>query len=223
MGIAIAVILYARPRVPNGRYLAAFCLTVGIALILRTEFLGDGLLDDAIAQATSWHNVPDLLGHLCSLLAMMSLACYFALAVGMDEIKYIAAMITCALGFLLICFWYSLGGAETSMINMMLAPGMQPYNVVFSSAILVTQFMSLSVLLRLNKSDLVRAHWILLGIGALGGVAMSFHRFLAIYFPTVTEFYYLPLAWFFALVCAGGYMVAAAMLIFSQPARESVW
>ncbi|WP_156801796.1 hypothetical protein [Corynebacterium mastitidis] len=206
---------------PNSRYLAGFCLTVGIALILRTESLGDGLLDNAIAQATSWHNVPDLVGHLCSLLAMMSLACYFALAAGMDEIKYIAAMTTGAFGFLLICFWYRLGGAETSMINMMLAPGMQPYNVIFSSAILITQFISLGVLLTLIKARSVRTQWILLGVGALGGVAMALHRLMTIAFPTLTETYYLPLAWSFALLCAGGYIAAAAMLITPRPARET--
>lgn len=202
----------------EGAHLTAFCFLIGFALLLRSPGLGDGILERFFASF-GVHNVPDVLGHVLSVVAMSILLDYLAGGRERFEIRVICLGQAAIFAGLLLLFWATRGSAQTSAVNMVQLPGMEPYSIVFSLAILLPQIIALAMFLEAARKHQLNPVMIALLIGSLSGTVMALHRLLVVAIPSIADHAYLPIAWAAALTCATGYVGMSSLLMIERKAR----
>ena len=198
------------------RGLSSVSLLVGSllgALLLRSPTLGDRIIEQWVAERTGWYNMPDLLGHGLTFVAMGAVIAYAAQ--GSVRINRMV-LIWGALGVLWAAsafVFFNRGAWKDATENVVLLPGMEPYSALFSIGLLVTHTVVLVVVGRSLHNFTGVDMWQkwFLG-GASAGLLMAIHRLAVIFFAPLKDAFYLPVSWVLSLACIGGYVGACAFL-----------
>jgi hypothetical protein len=216
-GLLVAVYrLLHRDKFPSAN-LTVLAFALGTGLLVRSPWLGDTLLDDAIGHAVGWWNVPDLVGHLATFTAMAAALAYFARALGYRNHLWNTYLILAV--FAIVCFsTYSTSPARTvKAANMVQLEGMAAYTAVFSGALLITHAFGLFIARHGRSEAGWRAEIISMFVGTIAGIVMAVHRLLVLAVPSLSEYLYDLVTWTATLLCIGGYLAAAYLV--SVPRR----
>lgn len=215
---AFRVIHRARYCSPN---LTVLSFALGAALLCRSPWLGDQVLDTALGDLTGWWNIPDLAGHLLTLLAAGAAIAYFARAAGFSMTLWTTYWVLAAIGIVCVAVYARSPAQDIQTDNMVNLPGMTAYSATFSLGLLVTHVFGLFIARRAQSATGWKPVVVALVVGPGSGIVMAVHRLLVVAFPGLHEVFYGPITWLATLGCIGGYITAAALVSIAQRADRA--
>lgn len=214
--VAAALLTVAALRIPNwrsryaSRPMTVALAALGLATLLRTQSLGDRIIDGFITEHTGLANVPDVAGHVLSVIAAACIAAHVLIACKQPPraitIAFGSAAVACVA---LIGLWFAHGSDEQAL-NMVQLPGMRIYSIVFAVAFGISQALMLYASNRALSAGCNQAMVVnFLRVAACFGLAFSLHRIVVAAAPSTADFHYTPIAWTLALGTLVFYAAAA--------------
>jgi hypothetical protein len=187
---------------------------LGAALVVRTPWLGDNMLDRGLYSLTGWWNLPDLAGHLLAFVAVGAGVSYLLGALPWSP-SHIGLRVSAGVAvFMALCVFAFVagGGFEAQATNMVALPGMGVYALAWSLCLLawhlVTGYVAVIVIRGAGPSPLA---WTLTAAAAAGTV-MAVHRVAAVVYPQVYDWHYSALTWLFTVLTIVGYLSVAVLV-----------
>ncbi|MGP9761055.1 hypothetical protein [Corynebacterium sp. AOP12-C2-36] len=216
-GLGIAVYRLSHRDTFPSLALTALTSSLGVAVLLRSPWLGDTIIDGLGHAVTGWWNLPDLIGHICAFIAIAAGITYLTQALMADTpgARSRTVAINSALAvFAIACAaaFVTGGGYQIQAVNMVQLDGMQPYSMLWSACLLawhcVTAFVAFKLVSTLGWSSFAVA----LTAAATAGTAMALHRLTAVSFPAVFDFHYGAISWTLAVLTIVGYLSVAVLV-----------
>lgn len=212
LGLLTGVYRVVRRRSFSSRNLTVLSFSLGIGLVVRSPWLGDVVLDDAIGRATGWWNVPDVLGHLATFAAMAAALGFFSRALGYHSPLWSSYAVLAVVGIVCVFAYADSPGQHVQSTNMVQLDGMTAYSALFSLALLVTHTFGLFIARQGFRTAGWQLHVVLLFVGTIGGIIMAVHRLVVLAIPEVADLSYDLITWVATLLCIIGYLGAAVVL-----------
>lgn len=220
LGLSVGVLRTIRHARFVAAHLTVLVYALGLALLVRSPWLGDTVLDDAMERLTGMYNIPDLLGHLLTFVAIGAALGFFAHALGYRTRMWRTYAVIGVLMLVLVALFVDSPAGDVQTQNIVQLGGMRAYSAVFSLALVVTHTFGLFI----ARHGRLAVGWtpeiVALYVGTLGGIAMAVHRLLAVGFPEVYDWNYSMITWVFSLACIGGY-IGAAWIISTVQSRTA--
>lgn len=215
LGIATYRAVSRRPSSSTALTLLAACL--GAAVLLRSPWLGDRILDEAAHSLTGWWNLPDLIGHLVAFGAIAAGVTYLAQALlpqSQASRTVIGVIVLALAAFAAACVgaYVAGGGYEIQATNMVAMDGMAGYSLVWAACLLfwhaVTAFVAAKLIAAFGWFTLAGA----LAAAAFAGSLMALHRVIVALVPDLYELHYSATTWTLTALTIAGYLVVAALV-----------
>lgn len=201
-------------------YPTILAYSLGLAVLVRSPGIGDIVLDDALYHLTGKHNLPDLLGHLLTFVAMGAALGFFSRALGYRHRLWRTYGVIAVLMAVIVALFLDSPAPDVRTENIVQIDGLRAYAAMFSFALIITHIFGLVI----SRHGRMGVGWapeiIALYAGTCGGIAMAAHRLLAVGFPQFYDWGYSPITWCLSLVCIGGYVTAVWVISVTQ-AREN--
>lgn len=190
-------------------------LSLGSALLLRSPWFGDVVLDHLFYALSGIRNVPDVLGHLIIFVAICAVLGYVAYAVEYPFSLWPAYVLLGCMSSICVLVFLSSSAVGVDTTNIVLLSDMTAYGVLFSVAMFIAHFAIVIVLsYALRNGTLPRTSSAML-VGAVSGLLMVVHRVLVVAAPSLENVAYGPITWSLSLVCIGGYTAAVVGMSWS--------
>ncbi|WP_125187535.1 hypothetical protein [Corynebacterium bovis] len=121
-------------------------LSLGSALLLRSPWFGDVVLDHLFYALSGIRNVPDVLGHLIIFVAICAVLGYVAYAVEYPFSLWPAYVLLGCMSSICVLVFLSSSAVGVDTTNIVLLSDMTAYGVLFSVAMFIAHFAIVIVL-----------------------------------------------------------------------------
>lgn len=219
LGILASICRILSRNMTSTVYPTVLSFSLGGALLLRSPWLGDIILDRWLYFLTDVHNIPDVAAHILVFVAMCAVVGYVAYAVEYPFILWPLHLIFGATSTVCISVFLSTSAVRVETKNIVLLADMFAYNVLFSMAMCITHLAMVSVLVYALRKKVLPWMCALMLAGALSGLFMAVHRLAVAMVPSVRGFAYEPITWTLSLLCIGGYTVAVVGMSWAMRSR----